>query len=436
MDPVAALARVLHVPLRGLQLAGFAPAERFTPGELRGNAYLLGSGILGALWQARRRAPSWAEVSRAWERALAGGVGIDPALHGRFDPADRVELLTDNREAFALRSRLHAGARRSIDVATYYLQADETGRATAGELCAAAARGVRVRLVADETMVRKKDHEGGGVLRLVDELTAAGVAVHLWRDPARPYDANHRKLLLVDGEALVLGGRNLADHYAGPAWRDVELLIRGPSARRAEALFARTFSGAAGPGAEPGAILQATTPADLLCHVGFLYLLQCLRAAQRTVDLENAYYFSHEAVLRQLVAARRRGVRVRVFTNSAESNDLDHASYRLYAGFRALLDAGVEVWLRRGAGRTLHAKYFVIDGEWTSVGSSNLDYYSPRFCTEVNAHAQSVELGGALTAFFEEGLTDARRADAAEIDAALASLTFSRAFDALLPDAQ
>jgi cardiolipin synthase len=388
------------------------------------------------VWQALRRAPPWPEVSRAWEGALAGDDRVDPRFYGSFDAADGIELLTDNRAAFAARSSLHAGARRTLDVATYYLQADEVGRAAARELSEAAARGVRVRLVVDETIMQKKERELGGVLRLVDELRAAGVLVRLWRDPARPYDANHRKLLLADGEALLLGGRNLADHYAGTAWRDVELLIRGPSARSAQEAFEATFSGAPDPRPEPLGLLHVTSPANLLSHAGFVYLLQCLRAARRTVDVENAYYFSHEAVLRQLLAARRRGVRVRVFTNSAESNDLDYASYRLYAGFRALVDAGAEVWLRRGSGRTLHAKYFVVDGEWTRVGSSNLDYYSPRFCAECDVHARSAELGAALTAFFEEGIADARRADAAEIDAALRSLTFSRAFDALLPDAQ
>jgi cardiolipin synthase len=434
MDRAAALARVVHPALRGLARAGVPAAARLSPDELAYNAYLLSCAALTSIWQARQRGPSWEEVSRAWERALDGE---GPTLHGRFAEADRVDLVTDNREAFALRSRLHASARRSIDLSTYYLKADEIGRAAARELSAAAARGVRVRLVADETITLGKEREAPGLLRLLDELRAAGVAVRLFRDRSRPWDANHRKLLIVDGEAVLLGGRNVANHYAGSSWRDVELLLRGPSARQAEAIFDRTFTGAPEPAPLPGAVLYATTPADLLAHAGFVHLLRSLRAARRTVDVENAYFFGHPAVVRQIAAARRRGVRVRVLTNSRESNDLDYANYRLSAGCRDLLRAGAELWLREGAGRTLHSKYFVVDGELVGAGSANLDYYSPRFCAEVAVQVRSAPLGAALTTFFEEGLADgARRADAAGIDAALASLPFSRVYDALLRDTQ
>jgi phosphatidylserine/phosphatidylglycerophosphate/cardiolipin synthase-like enzyme len=102
-------------------------------------------------------------------------------------------------------------------------------------------------------------------------------------------------------------------------------------------------------------------------------------------------------------------VRVRLLTNSVETNDLDYANHRLYTGFRALLDAGAELSVRRGEGRTLHCKYFVADGEWVSLGSSNLDYYSPRFCTEVNVQAHDPDLGARLTGWFEAGRDAAHR---------------------------
>lgn len=433
---VSALARALSVPLGALRRLGFPPVARLSPGELRGRAHGLSYGLCATVWQALRRAPSWDEVSRAWEDAVARTDGVDPGLHGRFDGADTVALLGDNREAFAARARLYARARRRIDLATYYIQADEVGRATLRDLAAAVARGVRVRFVADAQVMRQKEQAGLGALGLVDALRAAGVEVRLWEDPARPYDVSHRKLLVVDGEAVLLGGRNLAEHYAGEAWRDVEILVEGPTAREAEALFERTFAGQPEPRGA-GGVLHATAPADVRGHAGFVYLLQCLRAARRTVDLENAYYLRHPALERSLVAARRRGLRVRLLTNSAESNDLDFANYRLYAGFRGLLEAGVEVWLRRGAGRTLHGKYFVVDGAWVGLGSTNLDYYSPRYCTDLAAHVSSPALGAALGAWFERGLAEADRlTDPARIEAVLRRERVARGFDAVLRDLQ
>jgi phosphatidylserine/phosphatidylglycerophosphate/cardiolipin synthase-like enzyme len=82
------------------------------------------------------------------------------------------------------------------------------------------------------------------------------------------------------------------------------------------------------------------------------------------VDIENAYVLEHAALQEALAAACRRGVRVRLATNSAESNDLQFMNWRLQRSLLALLDAGVEVHLRQGAGRTLHGKYFVADGLW------------------------------------------------------------------------
>jgi cardiolipin synthase len=437
-DDVRRLADALALGLRALQRAGVAEAVKLSPSDLRGNAHGLSCAILGTLWQKRRRAPPWDEVSRAWERALAAaGEGARASLSGRFDAEDRLALLTDNAQAFAVRARLHAGARRAIDLATYYLQGDATGLATVAELAAAAARGVRVRVLADAYIMAKKEYEGLGAMGAVAALRQAGVTVSLFRDPARPYDANHRKMLIVDGEHLVLGGRNLADHYAGSAWRDVELHLTGPTARRAEALFARTLAGAPEPPATPGEVLRATTPAALGAHDNFLYLLACVGEARRTVDLENAYILDHDAVLRALAAARRRGVRVRVLTNSAETNDLEFANHRLYLSLRRLFEAGAEIHLRRGAGRTLHCKYFVVDDAWVSVGTSNLDYYSPRSCTEVNVHAESPALASLLTAWFERGLADATPLGGAEeIAAGLAASRVGRVFDALLRDVQ
>src|SRR5262249_42298179 len=155
---------------------------------------------------------------------------------------------------------------------------------------------------------------------------------------------------------------------------------------QAQAVMERTFAETAGYATsarpmEPG-IFQTATPAGIAENAGFLYLLQSIRACRETLDIENAYYINHPILNRELAHARKRGARIRILTNSVESNDLDFTNYRIYAGFPELLDAGIELHVRTGKARTLHCKYFVADGEWVGFGSSNLDYYSPRFCGE------------------------------------------------------
>ncbi|HEY3119926.1 MAG TPA: phospholipase D family protein, partial [Vicinamibacteria bacterium] len=136
-----------------------------------------------------------------------------------------------------------------------------------------------------------------------------------------------------------------------------------------------------------------------------------IHAAARTVDLELAYFAAHEPLCAALEAAQRRGVRVRVLTNSAESNDLPFSTYTAYLGMRRMLEAGAEVRVRRGRGRTLHPKYFVADGSRVGFGSHNLDYYSVRYCCELNLQVRDERLGAALSEFFESGWNEATAVD-------------------------
>lgn len=433
------LARGLRALFAALRRLGIPPAAAMSEVDLRSNAYGLSYAVLATLWQKRSGATAWDEVYRRWEAGWPAARDVEPQLYGRFAADDRWRLLTDNAESFRVRGELFASAKRTIDIATYYLQADETSWWAAKSLAECAGRGVRVRILADGMATSRKAYEEPAVAEVVRRLRAVGVDYRLFRDRARPYDASHRKLLLVDGETLLTGGRNFADHYSGDEWRDIDVWLQGPGVAAAQALFDESFAAVDGypGGATPRGILQSTTPASVAENGSFRYLLQCLRASERTFDIENAYYINHSAIFRQIVAARERGVRVRIFTNSAESNDLDFTNYRIYLGFADLLRAGVEVYLRQGRGRTLHGKYFVGDGEWVGFGSSNLDYYSPRFCGEAGLQVRDPSFAAALTEWFEAGLQEAARLQhPAEAEAVIRRQSVGRVFDRWFRDIQ
>jgi len=380
--------------------------------DLRSKAYGLSYAILASLWLRRKGEPSWKDVYEAWDQHSLPADEPDPSLYGQFHPDDHFELLTNNRDAFVERGHLLKNARHSVDVATYYIQADETGWKTAHQLAECARRGRRVRIVSDHAVTNSKTFENPRMRALSRFLRRSGIDSRLFANPARPYDANHRKLLIVDGVALITGGRNYADHYSGDSWRDIELLLTGPSVRGLLPLYEETFAiGQAAPVTPPKVpgLFQSTTPEEITSNAAFIFLLQCAGAARHTLDIENAYYINHPVLHNRLAAACARGVRVRLLTNSAESNDLDFANYRIYSGFPDLLTAGVEIYLRGGRGRTLHCKYFVADEEWIGFGSSNLDYYSPRFCREAGLHVRNRELASMLTAWFESGVNQAHR---------------------------
>jgi cardiolipin synthase len=335
------------------------------------------------LWALSHGAPPWTQLQAEWARAET-----DPTLcetiAGRLSGADMPRLIASGEEGFTLREALYRQAARSVDIATYYLQPDDTGRSTIQALAACAARGVRVRLLLDRVMTSRKAIEVGGMDRLLADARAAGILVTSWQDPDRPYDSNHRKMIVIDERTAVVGGRNFADHYRGEAWRDVDLAIEGPSVAPLVALFEAIW-------ADP--IMRG--------------VLSAVGAARRSVDLELAYFVAHDALCGALARAAARDVRVRLLTNSAESTDLPYAAWTAYEGARRVLEAGGSVYVRRGAGRTLHSKYVVVDEEWVSFGSHNLDYYSPRYCCETNLVVRDGRLGRLLTDVFETGVTDA-----------------------------
>lgn len=409
MDALRPLSILLRTVFQVLRCFKVSLSQEMSEADAAGLAWGLAYAALATAWQRRKRIPSWPAIYADWQKASPENAVVDERLYGRFHPADQFHLLTDNRGAFDVRFALFESAQSSIDISTYYIQSDDLGWRTAHKLADCARRGVRVRVIADSVVTRRKAFECPRVTHLIQFLKDAGVDYRLFIDSARPYDANHRKLLIIDRTTLITGGRNYADHYAGAEWRDIDLRLTGPSVAQIQRHFDETFhiqSSLAGNRGHAD-IFKSDTPADISSNAAFTYLLQCIRCCQHTLDIEHAYLFSHPILQSHLREACQRGVKVRLFTNSAESNDLAFANYRLYLGLRQFFDAGSSIYLRRGAGLTLHCKYFVADGEWVGFGSSNLDYYSPRFCHELAIQVRDRNLGAALTEWFELGIAQA-----------------------------
>jgi phosphatidylserine/phosphatidylglycerophosphate/cardiolipin synthase-like enzyme len=413
-----ALFRAFATGARALRRLGVPGPAGVPPRELDGFAYDGAYMVAARLWTLRRAEPSWSRAHAAWSEATLRP-GLVDALCGTLHADDQIRLIPEGAAGFAAREALYAAARERIDIATYYVQSDETGWITARALSDCVARGVRVRLLMDRHVVAKKRVVVPGMDEMLAFLRRAGVEVRLWRDPKRPYDSNHRKLLAVDGRAAIVGGRNFADHYRGDAWRDLDLRLEGPSVGSLIELFEQVWSstdehGDVRPGAPvPRAELPWVdyTPAQILEDPMSRFALASMQAGVRTLDLEFAYFAAHDPLCGALEEAVRRGVRVRLLTNSAESNDLPFSTYTGYLAMRRLLAAGGGVRARRGRGRTLHCKYFVADGVRVGFGSHNLDYYSSRYCCELNLQVRDDRLGTALSAFFETGWNEATVVD-------------------------
>ena len=310
---------------------------------------------------------------------------------------NRVELL-ENGEAFFPRvlSAIDA-AREEVLIETFILFEDRVGKRLHAALVAAARRGVRVEVTVD----------GYGSPDLsvdfVSALTGAGARLRVFDPKPRllgfrtnVFRRLHRKIVVVDGHCAFVGGINYSDdHLAdyGPgAKQDYAVQVEGPAVAVIHA-FARAAlddpaaprgwrdaNGADSPAA--GSALVRFVTRDNVFHLTDIerQYLAAIRAATGEVLIANAYFLPGYRLLHELHRAAGRGVQVTLIMQGAPDMPMvANAARRLYP---YLLGGGVRVF--EYCERPLHGKLALVDREWSTIGSSNLDPLSLSLNLEAN----------------------------------------------------
>jgi cardiolipin synthase len=303
-------------------------------------------------------------------------------------------------------------ARSFVFLESYIFAADETALRVSHALQRAARRGVTVRVLLDGF------GSAGLPQRWLDELQSAGVQVHFFRRELYRFKMRrhrlrrlHRKLVVLDGEVAYIGGINiiadetgnsgaprfdfavrLEGHLAGEihaVMRRLWVAVLWARGRRMERLVAsrRKAEPTAGPNAE--LLLR-----DNLRHrrdIERAYL-RAIGGAQREIVIANAYFLPGRIFRRALMLAARRGVRVVLLLQGRVEHRLLH--YATHALYRQLLTAGVEIYEYQTA--FLHAKVAVVDMQWATVGSSNIDPFSLMLAREANLAVRDADFAQAL----------------------------------------
>ena len=362
--------------------------------------------------------------------ALEQAISDSPLIVG-----NRVVILEDGPNTYATMFRLIASARDSINMETYILEDDEVGRRLADALIARQAAGVQVNLI----------HDAVGTLGTPKEffqrLRDAGVGVVTF-NPVNPlaakagWDVNrrdHRKLLVIDGTSAVLGGINISSVYSSSPrgssggssvgssqgdpkhalpWRDTDLLVEGPVVAELQKLFFATWDAQKGPKPAPRAYFPAlqqrgpevvralgSSPEDPYSQI-YVTLISAINSAEKEILLTNAYFVPDPQLQKALIGAVKRGVDVRLIVPSTTDSSLVFHAGRSH--YEALLEGGVKLYERRAA--LLHAKTGVIDGVWSTVGSTNLDWRSFLHNQELTAVILGTDFGAKMRAAFERDL--------------------------------
>lgn len=339
-------------------------------------------------------------------------------------------LLQNGAEYFPLLCADVDAAQQSVYLETYIFAADGAGRMVADALQRAALRGVAVRVLLD----------GYGSAGLpqpwVEQLQQSGVQVQWFRREIYRFRMRrhrlrrlHRKLVVIDGRVAFVGGINIIDdvsaHEQPSAPRlDYAVRVQGALAGQAHAVMRRLWRlvswaslrrrgrDIGGQVSTDGAAQITLLLRDNLRHrrdIERAYL-KAIAGAQHEVLIANAYFLPGRAFRRTLKQAVRRGVRVVLLLQGKVEYRLQH--YATHALYDQLLAAGIEIYEYQPG--YLHAKVAVVDEQWATVGSSNIDPFSLLLAREANLVVRDAGFAGQLRA----SLCEAIEKDALRIDAA------------------
>jgi cardiolipin synthase len=283
-------------------------------------------------------------------------------------------------------------AGQSITLQLYYGAPGRMARALGEILRERAAAGVRVFITYDAFGTADIPTDEVGALR------TAGVRV----EPFRPIrlstlhlaqNRSHIRGIVIDSRIGWTGGFGIDDKWFGDgrsngSWRETNVRFEGPAVRQLQARFAAAWAEATGVLFTGRATLEFHengVPAGLLHTAPTLgstaaerFFAVSIAGAQKTLYITNPYFVPNRSFVEMLAGAARRGVDVRILT-AGPRTDVNMVRSAGRTSYDALLSAGVRVYEWQPT--TLHAKTFVVDGEWSTVGSMYFDNRSWRSMT-------------------------------------------------------
>jgi len=337
-------------------------------------------------------------------------------------PGNRVEILLNGQEIFPAKLAAIRSAKTSVNYAQYVFEEGENARAVADALADRCRAGVKVNVLLDAV----------GSLAIPEQylrtMNDAGCHVVTYR-PLSPFAIerfnyrNHRRVLVVDGRLGITGGSGTSGKWGGNGrtkdhWRDTDVLVEGPVVEQLQGAFAENWLEATGVaiGGKPyfprPLDVKGSIPAQAVrsspaggSAAMYTMLLLAMASARSSIHITNPYFVPEEKMIDTLVEAAGRGVRVVILMPGVIDHNIVRQASRGELG--KLLKAGVQIHEYQPA--LLHAKTMVVDGQWATVGSTNLDHRSFALNEELNLVVYDAGVARKLEQAFAEDLAYSRR---------------------------
>jgi cardiolipin synthase A/B len=336
-------------------------------------------------------------------------------------PDNQATLIPDGGEFFSALINEINRAEKLLLLEFYIIRSDEAGLLFAEALAAAVSRGVRVLLLYD--YIGSFDTPGDYFRR----IRQSGVLCHPFNPPAFRRGVgwldqrDHRKMAVRDGSRALVGGVNIGNEYSGHGvvgkWRDAGVIIQGPAVTELCQLFRETWEHD-GDTFPLDSFRQGDLPAQGDAEVGIIggtphRLRSAIRrtfrlaiaGASHRVSVMTPYFLPGPRLVRSMLRASRRGVKVRIIL--PEVSDVPLVRLLSRAFFHPLLANGIEIYERQH--QLLHAKVMLVDDHWSVFGSANLDHRSFLRNYELGAIIDSPDFGRQVGEMFDHDLELSRR---------------------------
>jgi len=328
---------------------------------------------------------------------------------------NRVEVLKNGVRIFPSMLSAIKAARKTINLEFYIYWDGQIGRTFAETLAERARAGVKINVVLDAVGSSDMSQD------LIDFMQRNGINVE-WYHPLRWYTLStvnhrtHRKLLVVDGEVGFVGGIGIADNWLGDAdskdhWRETVVRVEGPVVTQMQFAFMDNWVKSRGElltGLDYFPQLQKrgdcltqvlkSSPSEGSSATKLMYIVSIV-SAQKTIYINSAYFVPDSDTIRALEGAVRRGVDVRVIV-PGEYTDVPIVRHAGRLFYSQLLRRGIRIF--EYLPTMMHAKTMVVDGIWTTVGSSNFDDRSFRLNDEVNVNVYDESIAAQMEQMFFE----------------------------------
>lgn len=335
-----------------------------------------------------------------YERPPAGGTrfleGISGLLNLPLQKGGTARLLNNGDQIFPAILAALRSAERSINFMTYIWERGKISDEILNVLTERARAGVKVRVMLDGIGAWRAPNDR------FDELENAGGRVR-WFNPFRLgkltafYRRNHRRAIVVDGKVAFTGGASVGDKWMGNAqdrdhWRDIMIEVRGCLAVNLQSAFTQLWANSTGellmgedyfprsdaveevPGADGVSrhVTVISSPAEG-SHPLRVFYWTSLACARERIYVTSAYFVPDRDIRRVLAERARAGVDVRLLLPNRYT-DVKIVRLAGHFYYRGLMEAGVRIYEYQTT--MMHTKAMVVDGEWSIVGSANMDIRS------------------------------------------------------------